>query len=146
MNNSSYIRPIFINLGSKCSDNIRILLYTTHKQIATLFFKIISLIPKDHFQSSTEVLHGWSHHSSWHFLECRDYCDFEVANIFVILNIHFAFDVCMPTEKSTEPHWTIQKPLNSPKITVWAAMGFTGIVVHFFFENNVNGELYLRIL
>ena len=92
MNNWSSIRPIFINLGSKCSDNIRILIYTTHKHIATLFFKMCPLIPKDHFQSSTEVLHSWSHHSIRHFLECRDYFGYEVTNIFIILDIHFDFD------------------------------------------------------
>ena len=93
MNNSSSIRPIFINLGSKCSDNIRILIYTTHKHITILFFKILSPTPKDDFQSSTGVIHGWSHHSIRHFLEWRDYWEYEVTNIFVILNKHFAFDV-----------------------------------------------------
>ena len=93
MNNCSSIRPIFINLGSKCSDNISILIYTTHKHIATLFLKMCPLIPKDHFQSSTEVLHDWSRHSIRHFLECRDYCGFEVSNIFVVVIIHFAFDI-----------------------------------------------------
>jgi len=92
LNNWSSIRPIFTNLGSKCS-NISILIYTTHKHIATLSFKMCPHIPKDHFQSYTEVLHGWSHHSIWHFLECRDYVEYEVTNIFAILNIHFAFDV-----------------------------------------------------
>ena len=60
-----------------------------------------SLIPKEHFPSSNEVLHGWNHHSIRHFLKCRDYCGFEVTNNWVILNIHFAFDVS--TQKIV--HW-----------------------------------------
>ena len=92
-NDLSSNRPISINLGSKSTENIRILIYTTHKHIIILFFKMPSLIPKDHLQSSTEVLHGYSHHSIRHFLECRDYCGFDVTNIFVIPSIHFAFDV-----------------------------------------------------
>ena len=66
---------------------------TTHKHIATLFFKMCPFIPKDHFQSSTEVLHSWNHHSIRHFRECLDYFGYEVTNIFIILNIHFDFDV-----------------------------------------------------
>ena len=75
------IRPIFINLCSKCTENIMILMYTTHKHITTLFLKIPSPIPKDHFQSSTEVLHGLSRHSIRHFLEGRHYCGFVAAII-----------------------------------------------------------------
>ena len=58
-NDLSSNRPISINLGSKSTENIRILIYTTHKHIIILFFKMPSLIPKDHLQSSTEVLHGY---------------------------------------------------------------------------------------
>ena len=69
------------------------LIYITHKHITILFFKIPSLVPKDHFQSSTEILHYWSHHSIRHFLEWGDYCGFEVTNIFEIHIINFDFDV-----------------------------------------------------
>ena len=87
-------RVIFLRFSSTCPQNfqitnIRILIHTTHKHITTLFFKIPSLIPKDNFQSSTVVLHGWSHYS----LEYRDYCGYEVTDIFLILNIHFSFAV-----------------------------------------------------
>ena len=92
MNNSSFIRSIFINLGSKCTDII-FLIYTTHKHITILFFKMTSHISKGYFQSSTEVLHCWSCHSIRHFLECRYYWGFEVTNIFLIVSKHFAFDV-----------------------------------------------------
>ena len=59
-------------------------MYTTHKHITTLFFKITSLIPN-----------VWIHHSIRHFLECRDYFGYEITNTFIILNIHFAFDVSL---------------------------------------------------
>ena len=93
MNNSCSNRLISINWSSKFTEYIRILIYTTHNHITILFFKMPFLIPKDHFQSSTEVLHDWSRHSIRHFLECRDYCGFEVSNIFVVVIIHFAFDI-----------------------------------------------------
>ena len=55
LNNSNSIRPIFINLGSKCVDYIKILIHTTHIHIIILFFEMPSLILKNYFQSSTEV-------------------------------------------------------------------------------------------
>lgn len=48
---------------------------------------------------------------------------------------------------STEnPHWKVEKALNSPKIMVWAALGFSGIIGPAFFEGNVDGDSYLDML
>lgn len=46
----------------------------------------------------------------------------------------------------TNPHWTIEKSLNSPKVMVWAAVGVPGIIGPFFIEENVSGETYLNLL
>lgn len=44
------------------------------------------------------------------------------------------------------PQWYEEKPLHSPRVTVWAAIGRSGIVGPFFFDNNVNGANYLHML
>ena len=46
----------------------------------------------------------------------------------------------------TNPHWMIEKSLNSPKVMVWAAIGVPGIIGPFFIEENVSGETYLNLL
>ena len=46
----------------------------------------------------------------------------------------------------TNPHWTIEKSLNSPKVMVWAAIGTSGIIGPIFFQENVGGESYLKLL
>ena len=40
------------------------------------------------------------------------------------------------------PHWIVEKSLNSPKIIVWAAVGFRSHLI----EGNVDGDAYLRLL
>lgn len=44
------------------------------------------------------------------------------------------------------PHWTAEKPLHSPRTTVWAAIWDGGIIGPIFFDTNVNGENYLNLL
>lgn len=44
------------------------------------------------------------------------------------------------------PHWTIGRPLYSPRVTVWAAISRAGVIGPFFFNGNVNGTNYLNML
>ena len=44
------------------------------------------------------------------------------------------------------PHWTAEKPLHSPRTTVWAAIWDGGIIGPIFFDTNVNGDNYLHML
>ena len=44
------------------------------------------------------------------------------------------------------PHWFRSKALHPPRVTVWAALGSSGIVGPYFFEGNVNGVNYLDML
>ena len=44
------------------------------------------------------------------------------------------------------PHWTAEKPLHSPRTTVWAAIWDGGIIGPVFFDTNVNGDNYLNLL
>lgn len=44
------------------------------------------------------------------------------------------------------PHWLIEKSLNSPKTMVWAAIGDAGVIGPFFFDGNVNGISYLKMM
>lgn len=46
----------------------------------------------------------------------------------------------------TNPQWSQELPLHSPRITVWAAIGCHGVVGPFFFQENVNGANYLDML
>ena len=46
----------------------------------------------------------------------------------------------------SNPHWRIEKSLNSPKVMVWAALGATGIIGPLFIEGNVDADQYLRLL
>ena len=47
---------------------------------------------------------------------------------------------------SENPHWTIEKSLNTPKNLVWAAIGHPGIIGPFFFDGNVTADLYLQMI
>uniref|UniRef100_A0A914PQU3 DUF4817 domain-containing protein n=1 Tax=Panagrolaimus davidi TaxID=227884 RepID=A0A914PQU3_9BILA len=48
---------------------------------------------------------------------------------------------------STEnPHWHRSQALYPPRVTVWAAIGSSGIIGPYFFEGNVNGDNYLHML
>jgi len=44
------------------------------------------------------------------------------------------------------PLWFHEKPLHSPRITVWAGIGYHGVVGPFFFQENINGTNYLEML
>ena len=44
------------------------------------------------------------------------------------------------------PHWTIEKSLNSPKVMVWAACRVPGIIGSFFFEGSVDEGVYLKMI
>jgi transposase len=44
------------------------------------------------------------------------------------------------------PGWYSEEPVHSPRVTVWAAIGKTGIIGPFFFEGNVTGASYLQLL
>lgn len=50
-----------------------------------------------------------------------------------------------------DPHLIYQRPLHSPKVTVWCAIGFFGIIGPYFFEENgttvtVNSARYIRMI
>lgn len=47
---------------------------------------------------------------------------------------------------SENPHITIQKEVNLPGVTVWAALASQGLIGPFFFEGTVNGHNYLNML
>lgn len=47
---------------------------------------------------------------------------------------------------TVNPHWYSEKPLHSPRTTVWAAIWHGGVIGPFFFDDNVNGENYLALL
>jgi hypothetical protein len=47
---------------------------------------------------------------------------------------------------TSNPHWYREHPLHSPRLTVWAAIGCSGIIGPVFFEENVTGERYLALL
>ena len=47
---------------------------------------------------------------------------------------------------NTNPHWTAEKPLHSPRTTVWAAIWDGGIIGPIFLDTNVNGDNYLHML
>jgi len=65
---------------------------------------------------------------------------------------HFSLDATVNRHNcrywsETNPNWFIEKPLHSPRTTVWAAIGIrTGIIGPFFFDDNVNKENYLAML
>ena len=44
------------------------------------------------------------------------------------------------------PHVVLEKEVNLPGVTVWAAMSSNGIIGPFFFDSSVTGELYLDML
>jgi hypothetical protein len=46
----------------------------------------------------------------------------------------------------SNPAWCQEKPLHSPRITVWAGIGCHGVVGPFFFHQNVNGLNYLQMI
>ena len=46
----------------------------------------------------------------------------------------------------SNPGWYQEEPLHSPRVTVWAAISSRGVVVPFFFEENINGTNYLEML
>lgn len=46
----------------------------------------------------------------------------------------------------TNPNWFAEEPLHSPKVVVWAAIGYQGIIGPFFFDGNVNRHNYLDML
>jgi transposase len=46
----------------------------------------------------------------------------------------------------TNPIWFQEQPLHSPRVTVWAAIGWQGVFGPFFFEENINGANYLDML
>jgi transposase len=46
----------------------------------------------------------------------------------------------------TNPGWCQEKPLHSPRVTVWAAIGWQGVVGPVFFEETINGANYLHML
>ena len=46
----------------------------------------------------------------------------------------------------TNPHWFRQFPLQSPKTTVWAAIGSNGVFGPFFHDETVNSDRYLSML
>jgi hypothetical protein len=46
----------------------------------------------------------------------------------------------------SNPHWYREHPLHSPRLTVWAAIGYPGIIGPIFFQENVTGERYLALL
>ena len=75
------------------------------------------------------------------FLELLLFSDEAVFHIEGGINrknsIHWAED---------NPHWTIEKSLNSPKVMVWAACGVPGIIGPFFFEGSVDGDSYLKMI
>lgn len=66
---------------------------------------------------------------------------------------HFHLDGGVNTQNlrywsEENPHWYRSKALHPPRVTVWAAMGSSGIVGPYFFGDNVNvnGENYLDML
>ena len=42
--------------------------------------------------------------------------------------------------------WTIEKSLNSSKVTIWAACGHPEIIGLFIFEGSVNTDFYLDMI
>lgn len=44
------------------------------------------------------------------------------------------------------PHLTMQRPFQSPKVTVWAALTSKHLIGPYFFDTNVNKEKYLSML
>ena len=44
------------------------------------------------------------------------------------------------------PNWSSDKPLHSPRVTVWAAIGGKAVVGPVFIEGNVTGASYLTLL
>lgn len=47
---------------------------------------------------------------------------------------------------STNCFCSFEQPLHSPRVTVWAAIGYQGVVGPFFFQGNVTGANYLELL
>jgi hypothetical protein len=47
---------------------------------------------------------------------------------------------------TNNPHWIAEKPLHSPRTTVWAAIWDGGIIGPVFFDGNVNGENDVNLL
>ena len=47
---------------------------------------------------------------------------------------------------STNPNWTLERTLQSPKVTVWCGIWREGVVGPFFFDNNVTGDTYLQMM
>ena len=43
------------------------------------------------------------------------------------------------------PHWFSEQSLHSPRITVWVAILQGGLIVPYFFEENVDGLAYLQM-
>lgn len=46
----------------------------------------------------------------------------------------------------TNPQITQERPLHSPRVTVWAAIGSCGVIGPFFIHENVTGQSYLALL
>lgn len=44
------------------------------------------------------------------------------------------------------PKWIAEKPLHSPRTTVWAAIWSSGVIGPFFIDENVTSERYLKML
>lgn len=44
------------------------------------------------------------------------------------------------------PNWVSEESLHSPRTTVWAAIGYEGLIGPFFFDGTVNSERYLDML
>lgn len=47
---------------------------------------------------------------------------------------------------SSNPNWYREAPLHSPRLTVFALIGYAGIAGPFFFDGNVNSNNYLQML
>lgn len=47
---------------------------------------------------------------------------------------------------TSNPNCYSEVPLHSPRVTVWAAIGYQGVIGPFFFQENITGESYLKLL
>ena len=43
-------------------------------------------------------------------------------------------------------NWKVGKSLNSPRVMVWTALGFSGVIAAIFFDGNVNAVSYLQMI
>ena len=80
----------------------------------------------------------------------------EDAIVYFSDEAHFHLTGCVNKQNmrywaDTNPHELHERPLHSPKVTVWCAISFTGIVGPWFFEENevivtVNSDRYATML